>query len=205
MSLEQLVKDWDPLLSELVPSLNPTHRAALWGQTLQESNAKPTAEEFLGQQKGGKGLWQHTGDRLRRTKPDAPMGLMDYAASVGKPWSDTETQVRYTASELVPGGIRAHAREQLEKTTSPEAAAATAMAYFEAPRDWEKEIQHPGTTTANLPRRIDGTYKALAVIQAAQPGAKPVTDNPPTTQPLLFPYPDTMTRPSNWIGGMDHQ
>jgi hypothetical protein len=59
MSLEQLVKDWDPLFESLVHG-QPFHRASIWGQIPQESNAKPDAQERSGSDKYGIGLWQHS-------------------------------------------------------------------------------------------------------------------------------------------------
>jgi hypothetical protein len=156
MSLQQLVKDWDPLLAQLLPGSSPLHRAAIWGQMGQESNAKPDAVEMPGTDKGGIGLLQWTGSRRREYEA--------FAAAAGKPWQDIETQIRFIAHELL--GSENHSWVQTLKTTSPDAAAETFMLDYE----------RPAAATANLKRRINDTYAALAVIQAAQPGANPVTD-----------------------------
>jgi hypothetical protein len=176
MSLEQLIKDWDPLLAQLLPGSSPLHRAAIWGQMGQESGCKPDA--ISGD--GGHGLLQWTGPRWNQ--------LQAFANGLGKPWTDIETQIRFLGHELAT--TEAHAWTQTQKTTSPDAAAETFMLDFE----------RPAAATANLKRRINDTYAALAVIQAAQPGAKPVVDNPPA------PPTDagTVTQPStdqtaNWL------
>jgi hypothetical protein len=183
MSLQQLVKDWDPLLEKLLPGSSPLHRAAIWGQMGQESNAKPDAVEKPGTNEGGIGLLQWTGPR--RT------ALVGFAATLGQTWRDIATQVRFIAHELL--GPEAHAWKQTQLTTSPEAAAETFMLDYE----------RPAPATANLQRRINDTYTALAAIQTAQPGATTVVDNPPVPIPPISDTPP-VTQPStdptaNWL------
>src|SRR5438309_2282710 len=135
MSLQQLVKDWDPLLSQLLPGSSPLHRAAIWGQMGQESNAKPDAVEMPGTDKGGIGLLQWTGSRRRQVEA--------YADNLKRPWQDIATQIHFIATEL--NGAENHAWIQTQKTTSPEAAAETFMLDYE----------RPAAATANLKRRIN--------------------------------------------------
>jgi hypothetical protein len=164
MSIEQLVKDWDPLLAQLLPGSSPLHRAAIWGQMGQESNFRPDAIEKPGTNEGGIGLLQWTGSRRK--------DFESFAVSQGKNWRDIETQIRFIAQECL--GPENHAWIQTQKTTSPDAAAQTFMLDYE----------RPAASTANLKRRVNDTYAALAVIQAAQPGANPVTDTSGTVTPV---------------------
>src|SRR5437899_407385 len=114
-TIEQLVRPWDPLMASLLPHTRPLDRAAVWGQTPQESNCNPAAQEIPGSSQGGIGLWQHTGPRRR--------GLEAFAAARGKPWQDPETQVRFVCQELL--GDHAKTLIQVAKTSSVPAAAGT--------------------------------------------------------------------------------
>jgi hypothetical protein len=163
MSLEQIVAQFDPLLASFIGG-KPGHRAAIWGQALQESNFNPAAEEMPGTNKGGIGLWQHTGSRR--------LALVRFAQDRGKQWQDAETQIRFTASELL--GPESHAWAQTQKTSSIEAATETAMLDFERPA---VQGGPPTYGTARLDRRIDGAKRALAVILSQQ-GIKPMPDTP---------------------------
>lgn len=187
--LAALVKQFDGLVAQLIGG-QPIHRAALWGQTLQESGANPAAVEMPGTSKGGIGLWQHTGSRRR--------DLEAYAAARGKPWSDAETQVRFACKELAADGPENRAWVQTCKTTSLQAATETVMGLYERPADWEAEIKKPGSTTANLPRRLAGATTALPICQTTQ-GTKPMNDTPtvpatPTVQPTTQSIADAIQR-----------
>jgi hypothetical protein len=141
-------------------------------RTLQESRANPAAIEKPGSTQGGIGLWQHTGHRRHDPFPN---GLEAFAAHYGKSWSDPEIQVRFVAQELT--GPYAHAWSQIRNVAQTlEAKTETAMGLFEGPANWQEEIKHHGTTTAGEPTRFAGAKEALAVIQAAQPGAKKMDD-----------------------------
>jgi hypothetical protein len=155
MSLSSIVTQFDPLMKQLVGGQD-IHRAAIWGQIKQESNADPAAVEKAGTNEGGIGLIQWTGPRRRL--------LEAYAQQRNKPWQDLETQVRFMCVEL--HGPESHRWEQIQKTTTLEAATETAMLQYE----------RPAISTANLPRRIQGAKEALAAIQAAKTQEKKMTD-----------------------------
>jgi len=161
--LQKIVRQWDGLLESLIGGQD-IHRAALWGQCLQESAGNPAAEEFPGQNKGGFGLWQHTGSRATELK--------QFASSLGKPWQDAEAQVRFVGHECQPNGPEAHAWAQIQKTTTIEAATETAMLLYERPAT---QGGPPTYGTARLDVRIKGAQQALAVITAQQ-GEGQVTD-----------------------------
>jgi hypothetical protein len=169
--LEALVRQLDPLFESLVGG-QPEDRAAIWGQCEQESNANPAAIEKPGSSNGGIGLFQHTSHRRHDPFPN---GLEAFAAHYGKPWSDAETQLRFVGQELI--GTYAHAWHQITTVaTTLRTKTETAMGLFEGPADWQKEIGDPGSTTAGLPRRLQGATWALAVIQDLKRKEKPMSD-----------------------------
>ena len=163
--IEALVRQFDPLFESLVGGASED-RAAIWGQMEQEANSDPAAEESKGSAHLGIGLIEWTGPRHTQ--------FVQFAQSLGKPWQDAGTQVRFIGQEL--NGPYKHVWEQIKSAaTTLRTKTETAMGLYEGPAGWQQEIKSYGSTTAGMPRRLQGAQWALAAIQQLK-GTKPVTD-----------------------------
>lgn len=170
--LQALVRKWNATIKEKIGG-EQIHRAGLFGQMPQESRVDVAAEETPGSIHGGKGLIQWTGSRFTQTTD--PIGLRTFAQLRGKPWQDEETQILFMCRELGPGGPYHHVWQAILTTTTLKASTETIMARYEGPAGWQQEIPNPGSTTANLPRRLEGANIAFAEIQKIE-GAPIVVD-----------------------------
>ncbi len=187
--LQRIVLQYDDRVRERIGGQD-IHRAAVWGQSKQEANENPAAEERPGSDTFGIGLIQWSFSRHTQ--------LVDFAYKRNKSWQDLETQVDFICFELgppdpmVPGSGAYHSKWLLiQRTTTLQAATETVMAYYEAPAGWQQEIKKYRSTTANMPRRLAGAQEAFDAIQMLhkpatalpKPQEKPMAEVPATTEP----------------------
>lgn len=171
--IEALVRQFDPLFESLVGGASED-RASIWGQSEQEANANPAAEEVKGSTHLGIGLIQWTGPRHTQ--------LIQFAQSLGKPWQDTEAQVRFIGQEL--NGPYKHVWQQITTVaTTLRSKTETAMGLYEDPSGWQDEIKKYGSTTAGMPRRLQGAQWAFSAIQQLKGTKVTDTSNVPATAP----------------------
>ncbi|OYX41664.1 hypothetical protein B7Y94_04670 [Candidatus Saccharibacteria bacterium 32-49-12] len=101
-----------------------------------DQNINPAAEEFPGEDRGGKGVVQWTAARWRGQD-----GLRAFAEHKGTPWQDMNTQMEFILWEVgkgaawdgKPGGAERRGWEATLNETTPAAAAETWMLRYERP------------------------------------------------------------------------
>lgn len=146
--------------------------AGVAGNLVVESASEsidPAAEEFPGQDRGGKGVVQWTGVRWR-----GPDGLRAFAEYKKTPWQDMTTQMEFILWEVgkgaawngKPGGAERRGWQATIQETTPSAAAET----------WMLTYERPGTP--HLDRRIAAANRIYQQFSGQQLGEVTIgTDN----------------------------
>ncbi len=146
--------------------------AGVAGNLVVESASEtinPAAEEFPGQDRGGKGVVQWTADRWRGAD-----GLRAFAEYKGTDWSDMNTQMEFILWEVgkgaawngKPGGAERRGWQATIQETTPSAAAET----------WMLTYERPGTP--HLDRRIAAANRIYQQFSSQQLGEVTIgTDN----------------------------
>lgn len=131
--------------------LHPEGAAGILGNIAQEADFKPTAEEKPGTDKGGYGLFQHTGSRRK--------ALFDWATANSLDPSYWKTQVDFAFHEM--SGSERAALKSLQKVKEPGEGALVFSRDFERPG---KPVNQNRINTAREIHRVWSLNKASNTI-----------------------------------------